>query len=154
MLVEDDILVQAVLVNAAERAGFEAQTAGSAREALALASTGRFDLAILDYLLPDGTGIEVAEALRRRGDVPFLLFSAYADDAIVRRASELGALGYLVKPVDPGTLGPMLRTACARGAERRRAKAAARRSRVASARDAIEQERQRLAADATGRCPT
>jgi signal transduction histidine kinase len=147
MVVEDDALVQAILVNEAERAGFEAEAAGSAREALALARTRRFDLAVLDYRLPDGNGIELAETFHRRGDPPFLLFSAYADDAIVRRATELGALGYLVKPVDPGTLGPMLKTACARGAEHRRARAAVVRARAASARRAIDLERRRLAAE-------
>lgn len=147
LLVEDDALIRAVVADAAERAGFETAAAGNAHDALELAASGRFDLAVLDYSLPDGTGLDVAVALRTRFELPFLFLSAFADDQLVRKATELGALGYLVKPIDPGSLGPMLRTACARGADRRKTKLLVAKTRTAAARKASKRERQQLAAE-------
>lgn len=143
LLVEDDALIGAVLAHAAAREGFEVAVAGNAQDAIALAAGSHFDLAVLDYGLPDGTGLDVAVALRRRFSLPFLFFSAHADDHLVHRAAELGALGFLVKPIDPGTLGPMLRTAVRRGVEGRKARAMIERTRITAA----KREQQRLAAE-------
>jgi signal transduction histidine kinase len=147
LLVEDDALIGAVLAHAAAQAGFEAVVAGNAQDALELAAGGCFDLAVLDYGLPDGTGLDVAAALRSRFNIPFLFFSAHADDHLVKTAAELGALGYLVKPIDPGSLGPMLRTAVVRGAEGQTTRAVVERTRTVAARRARRREQQRLAAE-------
>ena len=49
--------------------------------------------------------------------MPFLFFSAYNDEAYVQRAVEIGALGYLTKPLNVITIIPMIRTALARAQE-------------------------------------
>jgi signal transduction histidine kinase len=132
LLVEDDALVRAVLLAAAQRAGFDTAAVGTGREALECAQTRTFDLAVLDYRLPDCSGTVIAESLRRTSQIPFVFLTANADDAVVAEAAALGALAYLVKPFDPAALGPTIRIACARAADR---------SRV------IEHERQRLASE-------
>jgi signal transduction histidine kinase len=119
LIAEDDALTQAMLAQTARRAGFEPRAVASVGEASALVRAESFDLALLDLRLRGGSGLALAERLREHGDVPFLFLTAHADDATVEEAARLGALGFLVKPLDPSALGPMLRTACARGTERR-----------------------------------
>lgn len=147
LIVEDDALIRSMLADAAERAGLSVELAANAQQAVELATHCELDMAVLDYSLPDGSGIEVAEHLWTRYRVPFIFFSAFADDRIVERAIELGALGYLLKPIDPRTLVPMLRAACARAIERRGSSAAAVRTWTAAKRDAARRERARLAAE-------
>ncbi|MBS0373717.1 MAG: response regulator [Proteobacteria bacterium] len=147
LIVEDDALIRSMLTDAAERAGLSVQHASNARQALELASRLPFDMAVLDYSLPDGSGIEVARHLWTRHQVPFMFFSAFADEWLVQSAVELGALGYLLKPIDPVALVPMLRAACARAIERRCSTHAVARARTTATRGAARRERERLAAE-------
>jgi response regulator of citrate/malate metabolism len=66
----------------------------------------RPDLVLLDIYLPDAGGLEVLERVRRGGEHPpdVLLLTAARDMPTVRRAMRAGALHYLIKPVDFGTL--------------------------------------------------
>ena len=72
--------------------------AGGGREALEVISRETPDVALVDYQMPDLDGVAVAHALRRDG-VPtkVLLVSAVTDGAVVFRALEAGAAGYLAK---------------------------------------------------------
>ena len=61
-----------------ERAGYEVLTAQTAQSGIELFKTGSFDAVILDFMLPDANGGEIAAALRTiRPQVPILLLSAY-----------------------------------------------------------------------------
>ena len=64
--------------------------------------------------MPGLDGLELARRLRDETRVPFVFFSAYGDDDFVERAVEIGALGYLVKPLSIASILPMIRTALAR----------------------------------------
>ena len=81
----------------------------------------RPDLVLLDIYLPDASGLEVLQRLRRHGEhnPDVLLLTAARDMPTVRRAMRAGALHYLIKPVDFGTLHQRL-TAYAELHERRR----------------------------------
>jgi response regulator of citrate/malate metabolism len=96
----------------------QAHTAAAALDAVA---RHRPDLVLLDIYLPDAGGLEVLERLRRGGQHPpdVLLLTAARDMPMVRRAMRAGALHYLIKPVDFGTLHQRL-TAYAELHERRR----------------------------------
>lgn len=72
---------------------------------------------MLDIRMPGLDGLELAKALREQTSVPFLFLSAYSDVELVKRAVAIGALGYLVKPLDVGAIVPSLRTALARAAD-------------------------------------
>jgi DNA-binding NtrC family response regulator len=73
----------------------------SASVAEALAARGDAGVALLDFRLPDGTGLEVAERLRDRNPtVRILLMSGYADDMRRRMPDCLAAVDQLEKPVD------------------------------------------------------
>lgn len=75
------------------------------------------ELALLDMRLPGMSGLEVARRLREETQVPFLFLSAYADEDLVQQASEHGALGYLVKPLDTPQIIAPIETALARARE-------------------------------------
>ncbi len=75
--------------------------AGNAAEALALASTIAFDVAVLDIKLPDSSGIEVARQLRAENHpAGLLILTAYDDDPYIRAAIEAGVNGYVMKSAD------------------------------------------------------
>jgi two-component system chemotaxis response regulator CheY len=102
VLVVDDesdmrLLLQAIIDAANEglRVVGEASSGGEAIERWR--ETGP-DVILLDQRMPDMTGIETAEAiLAEQPDQNIVLFSAYLDDAVVRRASELGIRACLPK---------------------------------------------------------
>ena len=85
-------------------AGFDVVPAATAREALDLAAVQPPDAAILDLLLPDGSGIEICRSLREWSRMPILLLSAVGDEDEKVRALEAGADDYVVKPFAPREL--------------------------------------------------
>jgi response regulator of citrate/malate metabolism len=87
----------------------QAHTASAALDA---AARQRPDLVLLDIYLPDASGLDVLRRLRRQGDhhPDVLLLTAARDMRSVRAAMRAGALHYLIKPVDFGTLHERLTT--------------------------------------------
>jgi response regulator NasT len=66
------------------------------------------DLVITDIKMPDLDGIEAATQIYRDRPVPVILVSAYHDPAVIERAEADHILGYLVKPIKPTDLGPVI----------------------------------------------
>jgi DNA-binding response OmpR family regulator len=84
---------------------YKVVTAGTYAEALEKAKTEQIDLYLLDNWLPDGSGIELCEQIRKiHPTTPILFYSAAALESDRKEALEAGANGYLVKPVDIGNL--------------------------------------------------
>lgn len=125
LLVDDDRVILNVLAEGLRELAYEVATAMSGAEALQLAERGCCDLAVLDVRMPGMSGIELARELRERGDIPFVFLSAYGDEEIVRDATETGALGYLVKPVDVPQLAPFIQAAIARARDMQTLKSSA-----------------------------
>jgi DNA-binding response OmpR family regulator len=99
LVIEDEEKVASAIRQGLEAAHFEVGTAATGEEGFQLASAGRFDLIVLDLLLPRRGGIEVLSTLRTRGmAMPVLVLTA--KDAIEDRVRVLdfGADDYLVKP--------------------------------------------------------
>ncbi len=85
-------------------AGFEIVEAENGAEALAKVRAADFDLILLDVMMPELGGHEVAEQLQgdeSTRDLPIVFLSARASQADLRRGFELGALDYITKPFDP-----------------------------------------------------
>jgi response regulator NasT len=115
LLADDDRVVLFTLAEGLREAGFDVIEARDGIEALALCQSAAPDLALLDIRMPRLDGLELARRLRAETTVPFLFLSAYGDEEFVRRAVEIGALGYLIKPLQVAAIVPMIRTALARG---------------------------------------
>jgi response regulator NasT len=114
LIADDDRVVLFTLAEGLREADFDVIEARDGLLALALCRSEAPDLALLDIRMPGLDGLELARRLRENTKVPFLFFSAYNDEAFVRRAVEIGALGYLLKPLNVPALLPMVRTALAR----------------------------------------
>lgn len=92
-------------------AGFAVTEAENGAEALELAARRDFDLVLLDVMLPDIGGHEVARRLAddaRTRHLPVVFLSARADRADLRLGYEVGGLDYITKPFDPVGLGARL----------------------------------------------
>jgi response regulator NasT len=122
MVVDDDRLVLATLVAGLKQAGFEIIEADNGDDAILLARKHKPKLAILDMRMQGKSGMDVARYLAANTDTGFMFLSAFGDSDIVEEATRMGALGYLVKPLDVRQIVPAVRAALARTME---AKAAA-----------------------------
>jgi len=118
LLVDDDRLVLSTLSMGLQHAGYRVSTAESSEEAEVLLAGGlRPDLAIVDIRMGGQDGLYLARRLRELDHIPFMMFSAYSEQHMIGQASELGALGYLVKPLDTSQLLPAIEAALARANE-------------------------------------
>jgi signal transduction histidine kinase len=82
-----------------DRRGYRVSIAHSVAEALAQARENAFDLLISDLGLPDGTGFDLMEELRRRGGPPGIALSGYGMEGDVAKSREAGFSEHLIKPV-------------------------------------------------------
>lgn len=117
LIVDDDRLVLATLGRGLRDAGYRVSEASESAAALAFVAREKPDLALLDVRMPDMSGVRLAERLAAEHALPFMFLSAYGDPDIIQRATELGALGYLVKPLDVPQIIPSIEAALARSAQ-------------------------------------
>ena len=117
MVVDDDLLVLATLVAGLKQAGFDVIEADNGDDAILLARKYKPRLAILDMRMQGKSGMDVARYLAANTDTGFMFLSAFGDSDIVDEATRIGALGYLVKPLDVRQIVPAVRAALARTAE-------------------------------------
>ena len=89
--------------------GFRVVTAGSGEEALRMAEEHRPDIALLDIVMPEMTGLELMRRLRERSPLPIILLTAKGSEADKVRGLELGADDYLAKPFSPDELSARVR---------------------------------------------
>lgn len=106
LVVDDDRLVLASLTHGLTQAGYEVIDADNGDDAILLAHEQRPDLALLDIRMEGKSGFDVAAYLRQSLRVPFMFLSAFSDPATVARVAALGAVAYLVKPLDIGQIVP------------------------------------------------
>ncbi len=110
LLVEDHEPTLAVLRRVLGRDGHFVVTASSVAAAAAAAETGPFDFVVSDLGLPDGTGMEVMEKIRRlQPGIRGIALSGYGMEDDLRRSLEAGFSTHLVKPVDLNQLRRALR---------------------------------------------
>ena len=116
LIAEDDRLSAALFSAELQQAGYQVKLAHSGREAFQEIQVHRPDLAIVDMGLPDISGLEL---LRRLVDerLPFFVLSANDEQSTVTEAIGLGALGYIVKPIELPQLQPLVQAALARAEE-------------------------------------
>jgi response regulator NasT len=125
LVVDDDRLVLAMVVHGLSQAGYEVIDADNGDDAILMARQQRPDLALLDIRMDGKSGFDVAEYLRDVAHTPFVFLSAFSDEATVARIQALGALAYLVKPLEVGQIIPAIDAAFARAVEMRSSPASA-----------------------------
>ncbi|WP_320670811.1 response regulator transcription factor [Patulibacter defluvii] len=121
LVVDDERQIVRALRVLLRDAGFTTVAAGGVEEALDLAALHGPDAAIVDLMLPDGTGVDVCRGLREWSSLPILVLSAVDEEDQKVRALEAGADDYVTKPFGPrellARLQALLRRAAPAGEE-------------------------------------
>ena len=113
LVVDDDRLVLATVSHGLSQAGYEVIDADNGDDAILLAREHRPDLALLDIRMEGKSGFDVAAYLREYLQTPFMFLSAFSDERTVEQVKALGAVAYLVKPLDVGQIVPTVEAAFA-----------------------------------------
>ena len=98
LVVEDDKSIAVGLEYSLGQEGFGVTLCAGVADALEALKTERFDLAVLDLSLPDGSGYDVCRAIKRQGDMPVIFLTARDDEVSVVMGLDMGADDYITKP--------------------------------------------------------
>jgi DNA-binding response OmpR family regulator len=113
LVVDDNRLVLATLSDGLTRAGYHVYDADNGDDAILLARAHRPQLALLDIRMEGKSGFDVAHYLRHQCGMPFMFLSAFSDEQTVAQVKALGAVAYLVKPLDIKQIVPAVEAAFA-----------------------------------------
>jgi len=120
LIVEDDRTMALLLRRLLEELGFTVEQAGTSAAARARALTTAYDAIVLDLQLPDGNGIPLLHALRRRGrDTPVLVVTGARDNDTIVRALDAGADDVIGKPIAFAVFQARVRALVRRGGAKR-----------------------------------
>ena len=120
LVVEDELLTRRMLQELLRAEGMEAMTVGSVAEAVAEVERRRYDLVLLDLLLPDGDGLDACRRIRARHAMPIVIVSTRRelDDRVA--GLDTGADDYIIKPFEPREVVARVRAQLRRAQERGR----------------------------------
>lgn len=107
LLIEDEAAIREMTAMALERAGFEVQEAEDAMQAERVVSDNLPDLILMDWMLPGGSGVELARRFRRDDytrEVPIIMLTARSEEEDRIRGLDSGADDYVTKPFSPREL--------------------------------------------------
>lgn len=117
LVAEDESLIRLDIVETLKEAGYDVVAdAGDGEEALALATEHEPELAVLDVKMPKLDGISVAQKLQEMS-IPVVMLTSFSDTDLVQRATEAGAMAYVVKPFGANDLLPAIQIALSRAQE-------------------------------------
>jgi DNA-binding response OmpR family regulator len=115
LLVDDEQAVQTLLTYPLRKEGYEVIGAVDGQEALDRFAEQRFDLVVLDIMLPKLDGIEVCRRLRTRSQVPIIMLTAKGDEIDKVVGLEMGADDYITKPFSVREFRSRVKAALRRG---------------------------------------
>ena len=104
LVVDDDRAIRDLLSRFLNREGYRVTTADTAADARAKLDGLRFDLLILDVMMPGETGFDLAKSIRLSSGVPILMLTARAEKESRIAGLEIGADDYVAKPFEPREL--------------------------------------------------
>ena len=104
LIVEDEESIAELEKDYLELSGFEVETARDGNAGLEKAMSEKFDLLILDLMLPGVDGFEICKKVREEKNIPILMVSAKKDDIDKIRGLGMGADDYMTKPFSPSEL--------------------------------------------------
>jgi two-component system phosphate regulon response regulator PhoB len=107
LVADDDEDILTLVQLRLSRSGFEVIVARDGLEALRLVQERHPDLAVLDWMMPKASGLEVLRAIRANSetaDIPVVLLTARVSEADVQEGLDAGAVDYIAKPFSPQEL--------------------------------------------------
>jgi len=118
LVAEDEALIRLDLVELLTEEGMiVVGQAANGEEAVAMAREFTPDVVVMDVKMPKLDGISAAEIIARERIAPVVILTAFSQRELVERASEAGAMAYVVKPFDASDVIPAIEIAAARFAQ-------------------------------------
>ncbi len=114
IVADDESIIRLGLKSMLAELGYEPYLASNGREALNLARTIDADLALLDINMPLTDGLEAARVIAKRHPMPIIFLTAYGQQDLIEKATQLPIHGYLIKPVNERDLAAAIGVALAR----------------------------------------
>ena len=107
LVVDDDELVLIAVEELLSSGNHDVTTASGGKEALEVVASGRFDLVMLDVIMPEMDGYTLCKEIRRRQgyeEIPIIFLTAKSAEEDKKKGEEVGASLYLPKPISPQRL--------------------------------------------------
>lgn len=104
LLLEDDLSLIDGLQYSLKKQGFEVDVARTVKEADGLWRNREYDLLLLDVALPDGSGFDICEKVRRTSSVPIMFLTASDEEVSIIKGLDIGGDDYITKPFKLGVL--------------------------------------------------
>lgn len=117
LIADDESIIRLGIKAMLTELGHEVVMANNGRQALDMARTKDPELAIFDIKMPYTDGLEAAKVIARTNPIPIILLTAYSEDDLIDKATDLPIHGYLIKPIKPADLSAAIRVAQKRFAE-------------------------------------
>jgi DNA-binding response OmpR family regulator len=120
LVVDDDPTIRLLVRKLLEEGGFAVDDADTSESGRVLAMVNEYDVIVLDLVLPDGNGIPLVQAMRRKSlATPILVLTGNTDREAVVMALDAGADDYLTKPIDFDVFKARIRALVRRGGAKR-----------------------------------
>ena len=116
LLVDDDVELTSMLAQYLQREGFHVHAVHDGESGAIAAASGRYEIAVLDVMLPGMSGMEVLRRIRTDSRIPVLMLTARGDNIDRIVGLDMGADDYIPKPCMPGELVARLRAVLRRTA--------------------------------------
>lgn len=100
LLIEDEDFIRDLYKRQFEKAGFVVEGFGKGKDGLAAGLTNKYDLLLLDIMLPDINGIEILKQIKQNPsskNLPVVMLTNLGQDSVIKEGFTLGAEGYLIK---------------------------------------------------------
>ena len=120
LIVEDEASIASFVSLYLKNSGYDVRSAATGAEAVRQLQAGPISLILLDLMLPDVDGIELARRLRQRWDIPILMLTARDEDVDKIIGLEVGADDYMTKPFNPRELVARVKAILRRAAPTKR----------------------------------
>ena len=105
LLIEDDLTFSRILDGFLSKKGYQVTVSHKGKEGLKIFESKNFDFILLDYRLPDTTGMDILLEIRRHNSaVPVVIMTSFSDIRTAVKAIKAGAYEYITKPVNPDEL--------------------------------------------------
>ncbi|MDO7743480.1 MAG: response regulator, partial [Pedobacter sp.] len=105
LIIEDDLTFSQLLEGFLKKHGHEPFIVHDVKNSFKILSQNTFDLLLVDYRLPDGTGLDVLAHVREKGfHYPVVIMTSFNDVRTAVKSIQLGAIDYITKPVNPDEL--------------------------------------------------
>ncbi|HEY9044443.1 MAG TPA: sigma-54 dependent transcriptional regulator [Ohtaekwangia sp.] len=105
LVIEDDLTFSRILEGFLKKHKYSVELSHKAKDGLKAFTSGSFDLVLLDYRLPDATGMDILVDIKNASpDTPVIMMTSFSDIRTAVKAIKAGAFEYITKPVNPDEL--------------------------------------------------